>query len=703
MDILKFASFLPVGELPEVVDDTFGIRIIESKRADFVPPRLKSVKDATEKTRAVLITAPAAAGKSTSAEMLSESSGALFLDLAHQRVADGSFVGLLTEALGDEPATAFRSRLRSNEATLVIDSLDETQLLSRESNFVAFLRGLCRFLRLSVGECNVVLMARLDTAEWITATFAEEGVGIAEFIIEYFDECEANKFIDLKLDDMYRVNGLDTAPHRKHRNNFVEVRNQIYARIAKGLGIEESQLWENDDARRFLGYSPVLESISSYLCVPDFRELAPSIEDTITGSDAPEWKILSSLTNSLLKREQKRFLEGWLDTVARPMFPDEKSIQALYSPGEQCQRLVAIVEKKGQNLPLPKNLPASLRSSYEDSVATQRRNHPFIASSQKFASSVLRDFAFASVLTDPDALEDIRRIVTGRLRDDTALPSPALAPFTMTLLDGHGSALALDTCDLLIASLSSQKDKTSTLQYRIFSQDRRGFFEVSRLDRATGLESRLLEIETQDYLGTGRLSLPSRFENLTLDFDGDVELSNSRELAQVGPDVSIQARSVSCEAKTLRVSDNVSLEASLVMTSYEQDVRVYGEFFIYAEEIEGPLFSWKRAKTEEPEKTELTPEFYALRRLLRFFHKTIHAPVGHLAADREKLKRFVFNSDEVAEQLLAGLRKKGLVRDVGPAVYIDGDIITSLGVSFRGINSYVTNAQLQSFLKSLLA
>jgi hypothetical protein len=50
MDILKFASFLPVGELPEVVDDTFGIRIIESKRADFVPPRLKSVKDATEKT-----------------------------------------------------------------------------------------------------------------------------------------------------------------------------------------------------------------------------------------------------------------------------------------------------------------------------------------------------------------------------------------------------------------------------------------------------------------------------------------------------------------------------------------------------------------------------------------------------------------------------------------------------------------------------
>ena len=202
---------------------------------------------------------------------------------------------------------------------------------------------------------------------------------------------------------MYRVNGLDAAPHRKHRNNFVEVRNQIYARIAKGLGIEESQLWENDDARRFLGYSPVLESISSYLCVPDFRELAPSIEDSITGSDAPEWKILSSLTNSLLKREQKRFLEGRLDTVARPMFPDEKSIQALYSPGEQCQRLVAIVEKKGQNLPLPKNLPASLRSSYEDSVATQRRNHPFIASSQKFASSVLRDFAFASVPTDPDA------------------------------------------------------------------------------------------------------------------------------------------------------------------------------------------------------------------------------------------------------------------------------------------------------------
>src|SRR5699024_10935885 len=126
-----------------------------------------------------------------------------------------------------------------------------------------------------------------------------------------------------------------------------------------------------------------------------------------SGGIAPEWTILRSLTESLLTREHTRLLEGWLDDLRRPMFPDDASIDGLYSPVEQCQRLLALVEDQ-QRLELPVDLHVELRESYDTAVETQLRNHPFLASLGTFVSPIFRDYCYASVISSPEALARVQ-------------------------------------------------------------------------------------------------------------------------------------------------------------------------------------------------------------------------------------------------------------------------------------------------------
>ncbi len=248
------------------------------------------------------------------------------------RVADGSFLGLLEEALGEDAGLQFRKDLRLGAASLVLDALDEVHVTSGETAFVAFLTGLCRYLRTSVADGNIVLLARAETSAWVKYVFEQENVGLHEYELSYFTRPQSDEYLDLKLDSLYERQH-SPAVHRTHRQPFERAKNELLQRLACALGhqtIEEA--WGTadglrllgSDGLRLLGYSPVLEGIAAFLAVSDHRVLDVSATDV--GSAQQEWGLLASLNEQLLERERAKFLNNWLDVPKRAMFETEDAV-----------------------------------------------------------------------------------------------------------------------------------------------------------------------------------------------------------------------------------------------------------------------------------------------------------------------------------------------------------------------------------------
>ncbi len=83
----------------------------------------------------VILTAPAAVGKSTLARGLCSSVGIPLLDLARVRVATHSLRGILSAEMGPDGPL----KLQKGEVCIVVDALDEGRLLSGDKNLEEFL------------------------------------------------------------------------------------------------------------------------------------------------------------------------------------------------------------------------------------------------------------------------------------------------------------------------------------------------------------------------------------------------------------------------------------------------------------------------------------------------------------------------------------------------------------------------------------
>lgn len=268
-----------------------GISCPRGENSYFVPPRLLH-GSGPPAARAVLVTAPAASGKSTCAREIAVRANALLLDLSGMRVADGSFSGLLDEALGDDNSFQFRKHLQAGTHSIVVDALDETQLASGEESFLLFVQGLCRFLR-TFGEDyeNVVLLGRIDASAWVKLAFEESGVSLREHHLDFFDEEEGLLFIDRKLDGFYEGRGIQPV-HRQHRAVFEEVREGLLQKMGHVLGEDGyARAWKTEPGKRFLGYAPVLEAFATYLAVDDFRSVSGEVENNLHGGS--EWQLLA--------------------------------------------------------------------------------------------------------------------------------------------------------------------------------------------------------------------------------------------------------------------------------------------------------------------------------------------------------------------------------------------------------------------------
>jgi hypothetical protein len=234
--------------------------------------------EGTLSSELVFVRAPAAVGKSITAQYLSAKRNAPLLDLAEVPVGTGSIQGLVAE-YHSAGITAFHR----GELPIVVDALDEGRLLSGENSLEAFLESTIKFIQQNRAVTNrpkLILLGREDSTDFSRFAVEVEGQDITHCTLQlnFFEEDAASHLIDLSAkDELTRLRNLgeiNENQYTRRKNNLegepvTNLKAAYFSAIEAALDLSAGTLWTDDRGCTFAGYAPVLASIGTLLAAID--------------------------------------------------------------------------------------------------------------------------------------------------------------------------------------------------------------------------------------------------------------------------------------------------------------------------------------------------------------------------------------------------------------------------------------------------
>lgn len=367
----------------------------------YVPPNFCIIEGTLDTAEVVTISAPAAVGKSVTAQHLSAATGAPLLDLASVAVGEDSLRGLLA-GYSSSPGRAIQAFHRG-DLPVIVDAVDEGALLSGLRALEAFVESSAAFVRegqRTPGRLKLVLLGRDDSVRYRSNLVIEltSDVHVCAVRLDFFERAAALRLIPLyaaREITRLRDNGLIEEATCKRRMDALDgqpMRDLIEAHfepIEYALGIEPGKLWEDDKGRAFAGYAPVLSSIGILLAdVDNPARLASRLRQEGTNE---AWRVIATVLDDVLEREQgklKQRIESGAVVAGDP-----------YAPDEQLQYLTHLFHgRRLERVDSLKFRDAAAAQDYETKVAQISREHPFVKDS-RMANDVLgsRVFAYAVI------------------------------------------------------------------------------------------------------------------------------------------------------------------------------------------------------------------------------------------------------------------------------------------------------------------
>src|SRR5262245_56063905 len=140
------ASLPTFDSLPQMLEGPQAppIRHVADANLRFVaPPLREEVAYSLDRTSVILLSAPAAVGKSTVASEIARRLHAPLLDLSLFQVGDGFIEGTIAKAYGPRGLVQILDSIGNGTMALVFDALDEGEVRAGGSNFEAFMFDLC--------------------------------------------------------------------------------------------------------------------------------------------------------------------------------------------------------------------------------------------------------------------------------------------------------------------------------------------------------------------------------------------------------------------------------------------------------------------------------------------------------------------------------------------------------------------------------
>ncbi|MEO3839882.1 hypothetical protein [Streptomyces sp. B22F1] len=537
---------------PGLQSGDYGVREERSSNPNYELPEVREVRSSAPLTPALmLVTAPAAVGKSTAAEYMSNTLRAPILDLSKLQVGDSTLAGALAKSLGGRKNAEFTEALEASAAVLIIDALDEAEVRSGQANFRAFLRGVADAAsQVQGGRPAIVIFSRAESARPLVEVFDDRRVPYAHYEIRSFGKAAAENYLDNRMVDVFTTHGKD-ALHRKHRKPFAEARDALFAALASAVVQDAQDIWENADIRDFLGYAPVLDVMAEYLAVDNFNSVATTLTVSPSG-EFGRWRLVADVIDQLMIREQKKFTNQFVEIEDFQRHGNRELEAVLYTPEEQCGRLLDYVENMTVALDVPILLPNDLRESYEAAVNVQLSNHPFLRGDGWF-NVVFRDYVTAraqfSPLTSKASSSQIRK----KLLSVSWKHSPMYAFFSHALgLVGSSGVSACHSEDLgaLYESLKSMCEAEDQLNTSIGRHGNRlaAMFSITRKDSES-----IASMTFSTHESTTSVTFPRELSHTTIWEVPEVILGGDHDSFKFGSHVYISCSEMLISTKEIRV------------------------------------------------------------------------------------------------------------------------------------------------------
>lgn len=436
-------------------------------REDFIEPSFLSAVPLSELKidGVLLISAPAAVGKSVLAKELARLTRNPLIDLAGRRVAEAFFMGWLARQLGGQAALGLIAEVEARRATLIIDAADEALVGNGPQDYGVAVQDLMDLIGAArPGGPAAIILGRPDTIDETARVLAQRGVSATRVEVAFFAEDQARKFVRRKAFELH-----GNGPTRELEDFLTE----FFAVVLKALG---AQQWQ--DADSFVGYAPVLDALATFYD-PEVNMMAVLKNIEKSGTTAHVWGLLIRIIREVLGRETDKFATNFGGSNKAKI----EYGRLCYSRDLQISLLLA--ENPLEMTVTPDLEPADEAwwDELETQVHEQFRVHPFVVGRLesetnpllRFTNSAFRDYVVAASLSDSDELR--ARVI----RDYWCAPSVAPSPILMRLALSSEMGLKEVNSTAVTLVIASQAAE--------FRRD--VFLEVDEIE--SGVQTRLLE------------------------------------------------------------------------------------------------------------------------------------------------------------------------------------------------------------------
>lgn len=699
----ELVNMLPNGDLVAVRCPQAGVSVPTEAKPDFIEPPLRVIR-AVElgQTSVILLSAPAAVGKTTLAEAIAVRKAAILWQLAEITVGAATFSGTLQNLYDSDANTVFNHLMRG-EHLLVLDALDETKSRAGSAAFDSFIADIITRLKTPRARPCAILLGRTETAEWVEAMFEAEHVPYAHYRIEFFDESGAREFIARRLDGYRRKDNLKSVHRTKP---FEDVRENVFGLVYKLLAADAVGPWNSDSVRSFLGYAPVLEVLTDFLdesrnpadLGKEIQKLRQEFENAVLTGEG-KWRFLMTIINKLTTREHDKVIGRLSErcaTLAAGL--GWSSWSDLYNADEQYARVLqrAVGPAAGPLIPILK-LPAKLAGEYDVTMKEHDGEHVMVGGRAGFASLVFQEFIYAWALSR--ANEAVRVAVRSHMRKHRFVPSPLIGRF-MLHFGAAGEELDGQDLGILYDSFLSRVSDGLETRMLVGGNDTDGVCVLSTQQKGqyTGLQETAIQLSLLDGIRFWR-----HIQNAVIGVDCSVHLGHEGDECVIGPDIDVVCKTLHHDASGYGVhtgGEGIRLQAEHFegWDPSKKEFRIFdGERRI---EVYGPAASppWQQFYRGRPSvpPTGDPVRLDALLRFLRMFRKQkgrLIETVQHAGLTEEQRRG-------VRDALIKLCLEEGIIERDGPFFIFNNDF-DSLKVLVGGPQRAHSPAAL-AFLKKWL-
>lgn len=249
------------------------------------------------------------------------------------KLGDNTFIGTVAKVFGSRELSNFLSDVQQGNVTLLFDAFDEAEVISGTEAVEKFIREIYQYCSASK-KLNVIFFSRSETASTLSMILDDLGKNVniyTMYEIDYFDKSGSYSFIKHYL----RENGDENYEH--HPLPFEKALDNIFATIGRGLDKNEKNIWENREIRTFIGYSPVLQTMASFILLQNYEFIGNQFADE--KSEVEGIKVISKFIEELLIREQKKIISAVKQKVKK--IPSGwNDWESLYQPEHQIKFII---------------------------------------------------------------------------------------------------------------------------------------------------------------------------------------------------------------------------------------------------------------------------------------------------------------------------------------------------------------------------